>query len=141
MCKNNMCEKVFNSENMGFDLSKSIDGIINSYLEKGLLRECISCEETDILKVCCFECEVFLCNFCFDELKNNEDDLGSYDIFYNNDMGKYGCLCEVEYCRNCEEYRNDIWFKSCNDCNDVFCCGLIDSGDTMICYDCSKLRI
>ena len=141
MCKNNMCEKVFNSENMEIDLSKNIDEIISSYLENDkeeLLRECIHCENTDFIKVSCFECEVFICFFCYDELKNNME-LWDYDIVYNEYENKYVCNCKVGFCGDCNEYRNNDMVIDCNNCDRGFCCGYVEWKGDNYCRDCMNI--
>ena len=142
MCKNNNCEKtLFSSKSMEIDLSYSMDEIICSYIgnDNGeIIRECCNCENTDFIKVCCFECEIFLCSFCIEDIEKNgylEDD---WSLIYNSYEEKYICICKVDFCGMCDTWNNNENVRYCNNCETGFCCGYIEWNGDIYCLDCME---
>ncbi len=161
---------LFNSlRDIGVDLCKDIDNIINGYVNEYVNEEdidnencgcediissaykcdnvnccikdkmgvCSICEEVDILKIYCLDCEVGYCGWCLTGEREDEIDTCEVCILWNSDIDSWVCYCELNTCSCCDNEVNSQDISNCEDCKNGFCCDIVeDCIGNMICLDC-----
>tara|TARA_R110000787_G_scaffold250799_1_gene356371 strand:- start:51 stop:707 length:657 start_codon:yes stop_codon:yes gene_type:complete len=119
MCRDNK----INTSEMGIDLGKDIDELINSFNVfkidytndfRNNLIECVNCNNIDIdnkynYNNLCVCCNKVICLECY-----NTDDLNLDDIISNFKDNRNEWMCkECGYeCQECNEYYNEYYFRS-----------------------------